>query len=29
MLGGIVLARAVKDSRLSEEILDAVRQKLN
>jgi len=29
LLGGLVLARAVKDSQLSEEILDVVRQNLN
>ena len=29
LLGGVVLARAVKDSRLSDEILESVRHKLN
>jgi TetR/AcrR family transcriptional repressor of nem operon len=29
LLGGVVLARAVKDPRLSDEILESVRQKLN
>ena len=28
MMGGVVLARAVKDPRLSDEILESVRQKL-
>jgi TetR/AcrR family transcriptional repressor of nem operon len=28
MMGGVVLARAVRDSRLSDEILKSVRQKL-
>ncbi len=28
MVGGVVLARAVKDPRLSDEILESVRQKL-
>jgi len=29
LLGGVVLARAVKDQRLSEEILDSVRQRID
>jgi TetR/AcrR family transcriptional regulator, transcriptional repressor for nem operon len=29
LLGGVVLARAVKDPRLSDAILESVRQKLN
>ena len=29
MLGGVVLARAVRDPRLSDEILNAVRQKVS
>jgi TetR/AcrR family transcriptional repressor of nem operon len=29
LLGGVVLARAVQDPRLADEILEAVRQKLN
>jgi TetR/AcrR family transcriptional repressor of nem operon len=29
LVGGVALARAVKDKRLSDEILDSVRQELN